>query len=320
MSTKKYVTRHTIYLALFITFALFIVVGCTTPKDASTRPTTGSAPTVTPTSTAMPVATVVSISLSTRAEQILALAAGRESYYDKDFVYLDIQDFQVEDLALCATAFRGLMYRNGEPAFFDVWGLATFMGENHEYIIVPRPLIPRDPKDLPPDLAATMSDMNIFMILMNKDGSSNTLDEPTTLPDFRVVVFDANDDPNRDKILASVPSSCEAIVIGDSSLLEPLDVLIAVGLEGKMATLTKENAAFISARVKAISLESHGFSFDGTILSQDMGALVFALRLGKPELVGIVTGANWSLGYETQNFATNFDEILEEIEKLKTPE
>ena len=321
MSTKKYVTRHTIYLALFITFALFTVVGCTTPKDASARPTIEPAPTVTPTSTAMPVATAVSISLSTRADQILALVEGRESYYDKDFVYLDLQEFRIENLPICGTAFRGLRLDHNSIALFDSWGLATFAGDHDEYVIVPLPLVPTTPENLPSELeVATTSSTTIFTTLMGEENVRNTVGNPTILSDFRVAVFNVEDQLNKDRIFESIPSACEEIVLGDSSLLSPLDVLIVVGVAGERAILTQENVALISARVKALSSESHGFQFDGTILKQDMGALVFALHVGKPELVGIVTGANWPLGYETQNFATNFDEILEEIEKLKTPE
>ena len=290
----------------------------------------GQKPANTPVPTSMvvvPTATVTPISQLTREEKILELAKGRPGYYDKTDIYLDLVGFDSgKDLPNCAFPFFGAIVATNGVVIEQHSGLAIVMGESgKERIVVPSflvPVIPDTPPPPPPvgpdgvvsQPSITEEDLKSWVLYMALGSTLVQLDQ--TFPDLRVstLVPQERAKGNFDNLLAGLSPACRELGSA-SSEAELFDFLLTAGLAGDTASVADIKIAPIDGRVRALSVASKGFYFDGTILPDDVGGLVFAFRIGKPEVVGIVTGANWHLGFETFNFATSFSEIRKALEK-----
>lgn len=314
-----------IVLVPVIILLVFILLVSCSPKVSST-----STPTAIPVSSPTAVSTATPLSDLTRGERILELAKDRPGYYDKTDIYLDLVGFHPEDLPNCAFPFYSVMLATGGVVIEQHEGFAVVMGELGENVFTASFLVPTVPSEPPPpppaspggDLTQTpvvtkedLANWQVFLALVTEDGTvSLTLKE--TYPDLRIstLVPLSGMKERFDKFVAQLPAACKNPQVG-SGLLSPLDFLMIAGFDFGEGSSARYILTPIGGRVRAVSNESKGFYFDGTILPDDMGGLVFVFRVGKPELVGVVTGANWPLGYETFNFATNIGDVLSTLNK-----
>lgn len=317
--------RKFTYFAFFLGVVLLLAVACNSEIKDTLVPTVSLAP--------APTVITTPYSQLTREEKILTLAKERPGYYDKTDTYLDLVGFHPEDLPNCTVSFLSVIIDGKGTVIEQHDGLATVMGEKGEHIIVPSFLVPvipsAPPTPLPPIPGSdfippqvTKEDLatwTVFMALMTKDANIS-LAFQKSYPELRVATLSPLDTakPLFDKFIEKLPSTCQNLeAVGVSTLLAPMDFLMIAGFlaPAEKSSAPAPNVAPIDGRVRAVSEENKGFYFRGTILPEDMGGLVFAFRFGKPEIVGIVTGGNWPLGYETFNFATNFDDVLSAVSK-----
>ena len=314
--------------AALITLAL---IGCKGSEQE--MPTVGPKIPSIPTAS-IPPATTTTPDLSIREGQILAPAEGREAYYDEARLYGDLQARGVSDLPQCLVTFTGAVLREDGDTHVKTRGLAFITAS---YVVVPASVIPKLPDPNPAPLPFSISipegaivadepgDLSGWSVIMNlghDPAFAVGIANPIELPGLRMVAFAIDEQLQAERIRALRPGACRDLVLGDPMQLNPRDMLFGIGFDDEFANFSEEKSSRIVGQVTESSPRDLGFYFFGGIINHrtDMGGLLFALHDDKPELVGIITSSNGSIGLETPHFATSIQEILDALEELESSE